>query len=305
MIPYRMRGAALLMAMLVAALVATVAVALTVDQQRWLADVAHRRDQVQAQSLALAGIQWARQILREDARAGSLDHLGEPWSLSLPATPIANGTIEGRIEDAQGRLNLNALARDDPAANIDRARLARLFAGKGLAPALLDAIGDWIDPDAVPRANGAEDAAYALAPSASLAANAPLVRPAEISAVRGVSGNAYAAVAPFVTALPAIVPLNVNTAPPEVLSAALPDLRGDAVAALLADRARAPYTSVSNFRSRLPPGVALVDETSFGVISNYFIVTVTSRQGDAIAQARALLKREAREAPVVLWQTLE
>jgi len=299
------QGAALLMAMLVAALVAVVAVALAADQQRWLADVAHRRDQVQAQSLALAGIQWARQIVREDARAGSLDHLGEPWSLSLPATPIANGTIEGRIEDAQGRLNLNALARDDAAANIDRARLARLFAGKGLAPALLDAIGDWIDPDAVPRANGAEDAAYASATSASLPANAPLVRPAEISAVRGVGGTAYAAVAPFVTALPAIAPLNVNTAAPEVLIAALPDLRGDAVAVLLADRARAPYTSVSNFRSRLPMGVALADEAGLGVTSNYFIVTVTSRQGDAIAQARALLQREARQAPVVLWQTLE
>ncbi|MEO6564647.1 MAG: type II secretion system minor pseudopilin GspK [Casimicrobiaceae bacterium] len=298
-------GAALLMAMLVAALVAAVAVALAADQQRWLADVAHRRDQVQAQSLALAGIQWARQILREDARAGSLDHLAEPWSLSLPATPIANGTIEGHIEDAQGRLDLNALARDDPAANIARERLARLFASKGLSPALLDAIADWIDADAIPRASGAEDAAYASAPSASLAANAPLVRPAEISAVRGVDGSAYAAVAHFVTALPAIATLNVNTAAPDVLAAALPALGGDAMAAVLADRARAPYTSVANFRSRLPTGVALADETGLGVSSNYFIVTVTSRQGDAIAQARALLKREARDAPAVFWQTLE
>lgn len=299
------QGAALLMAMLVAALVAVVAVALAADQQRWLADVAHRRDQVQAQSLALAGIQWARQILREDARTGPIDHLAEPWSLSLPATPIANGTIEGRIEDAQGRLNLNALARDDPAANIERARLARLFAGKGLSPALLDAIADWIDVDAVQRANGAEDANYAAATSPSLAANAPLVRPAEISAVRGVGGNAYAAIARFVTALPATAPLNVNTAAPDVLTAALPDLRDDALAGLLADRARAPFTSIANFRSRLPAGVAFTDEAGFGVTSNHFIVTVTSRQGDAIAQARALLKREARDPPVVLWQTLE
>lgn len=298
-------GAALLMAMLVAALVAVVAVALAADQQRWLADVAHRRDQVQAQSLALAGIQWARQILREDARSGTLDHLAEPWSLSLPATPIANGTIEGRIEDAQGRLNLNALARDDAAANIERARLARLFAAKGLTPALLDAIADWVDVDAAPRANGAEDAAYASATSPSLAANALLVRPAEIIAVRGVGSDAYAAIAPFVTALPAIAPLNVNTATPDVLKAALPDLRDDALAALLADRARSPFTSVSNFRSRLPEGVTITSEGGLGVTSNYFIVTVTSRQGDAIAQARALLKREAREAPVVLWQTLE
>ena len=104
------RGAALILAMLVAALAATVAVALAAEQQRWFADVGNRRDQVQAQSLALAGVQWARQIINEDARGGPLDHLGETWAYPLPATPIENGSIEGRIEDAQGRLNLNNLA---------------------------------------------------------------------------------------------------------------------------------------------------------------------------------------------------
>ena len=301
----RARGAALLMAMLVAALVATVAVAMVVDQQRWLGDVSHRRDQVQAQSLALAGIQWARQILREDARTGSIDHLGEPWALPLPATPIASGSIEGRIEDAQARLNLNALARDDGASVVERARLARLFASKGIAPALLDAIADWVDADTVPRANGAEDAVYASAASPSLAANALLVRAAEISAVHGIGAREFAAIAPFVTALPATSPLNVNTASAEVLTAALPDLRGDALAILLADRARAPFASVAHFRSRLPAGVAFADEASFGVASSYFFVTVVSRQGDTVAQARALLKRRDRDYPTVVWQTLE
>ncbi len=126
------RGAALILAMLVAALAATVAVALAGEQQRWLADVANRRDQVQAQSLALAGVQWARQILQDDARGGTLDHLGEPWAYPLPPTPIANGSIEGRIEDAQGRLNLNNAALDGTVGAAERARLARLFAAKGL-----------------------------------------------------------------------------------------------------------------------------------------------------------------------------
>ncbi|MEP7327681.1 MAG: type II secretion system minor pseudopilin GspK [Betaproteobacteria bacterium] len=299
------RGAALLVAMLVAALVATVAVALAVDQQRWLADVTHRRDQVQAQSLALAGIQWARQILREDARSSSLDHLGEPWALSLPSTPIASGSIEGRIDDAQARFNLNALARDDPTAAVERARLTRLFASKGVAPTLLDAIADWVDADPKPRPNGGEDETYALAKSPSLAANALLVRAAEITAVRGVTARDFAAIAPFVTALPAVTALNVNTASAAVLAAALPDLRDEALAGLLADRTRAPFTSVSNFRSRLPNGVALTDEASFAVASNFFFVTVVSRQGEAVAQARALLKREGRNFPAVIWQTLE
>ncbi len=299
------RGAALLMAMLIAALAATVAVALAADQQRWLADVTHRRDQVQAQSLALAGVQWARQILREDARGSSLDHLGEPWAFPLPATPIANGSIQGRIEDAQARFNLNMLARDDPAGLVERARLARLFASRGVPPALLGAIADWVDVDATARADGAEDDAYAQTAPPSLAANAPLIRTAEITAVLGVNARAFAAVAPFVIALPTTSTLNVNTAPAETLTAALPDLRGEALAGLLADRVRAPFTSIADFRSRLPRSVAFADEASFGVSSGYFLVTVISRQGDAVALARALLKREARDYPVVVWQTLE
>ena len=97
--------------MLIAALAAVVAVAVAAEQQRWFADVANRRDQVQAQALALAGVQWARQIMQDDARAGTLDHLGEPWAFPLPRTPLENGSIEGGIEDAQARLNINNLAR--------------------------------------------------------------------------------------------------------------------------------------------------------------------------------------------------
>src|SRR5262245_65113082 len=121
------KGAALILAMLVAALAATVAVAVAADQQRWFADVGNRRDQVQAQSLALAGVQWARQILADDMRTGTLDYLGEIWSYPLPPTPIANGSIEGRIEDAQGRLNLNNVSMDGAVGAAERLRLAQLF----------------------------------------------------------------------------------------------------------------------------------------------------------------------------------
>ena len=138
----RNRGAAVILAMLVAALAATVAMAIAAGQQRWFADVAARRDQVQAQSLALAGVQWARQILADDARAGTVDFLGEPWSYPLPPTPIADGSIEGRIEDAQGRLNLNNAAQDGKAGEAGRASLAQLFAAKGVDPRMLDALAD-------------------------------------------------------------------------------------------------------------------------------------------------------------------
>ncbi len=299
------RGAAIIVAMLVAALAATVAVALAGDQQRWLADVTNRRDQVQAQSLALAGVQWARRVLQDDARAGTVDHLAEIWAYPLPATPIANGSIEGRIEDAQGRLNLNNVNAQGTAGDADRMRLARLFAAHGVDTKSLAALGDWIDVDGNVRADGAEDAFYARRVTASATPNAPLVRAAELAAVRDVGAQAWPALAPYVVALPAGTPLNINTAGPDVLAAAVPDLAGENLAAFLAERTRRPFTTMADLRERLPQGVTLPSGSTFVFASHYFIVTVRSRQGDALAQARALLKRDGRGAPAVVWQTLE
>lgn len=301
----REHGAALILAMLVAALAATVAVALAAEQQRWFADVGNRSDQVQAQSLALAGVQWARQILQDDARSGTLDYLGEPWSYPLPPTPIANGAIEGRIEDMQGRLNLNNLVVDGAAGTAERLRLDALFAAKGLDRRMLDAVADWIDADSVRRPNGAEDDDYAQRSPTALAANAPLVRTAEFALVRGADASAWAAVAADVAALPAGSVLNINTASADVITAAIPDLAGDKLAEFIADRARKPFTSMSELRERLPRGIAFPEGATFTFASSYFLVSVRSRQGDAIAQARALLRRDGRSWPAVVWQTLE
>jgi general secretion pathway protein K len=299
------RGAALILAMLVAALAATVAVALAADQQRWLADVGNRRDQVQAQSLALAGVQWARQILADDARASTVDFLGEPWSYPLPPTPIADGSIEGRIEDAQGRLNLNNAAQDGKPGDVERTRLAQLFVVKGVDPRMLDVLADWIDEDNTARPNGAEDAWYAAQSRGAVAANAPLLRTAEIASLRGARAETWAALDTSVAALPPGTLVNINTAPPEVITASIPDLVGEKLASFIAERARKPFTTMAELRERMPRGVTIPEGVSFAFASSYFLVSVRSRQGDSVAQARALLKREGRTWPVVVWQVLE
>lgn len=300
------RGAALVTAMLVAALAAAVIATLAASQSQWLRSVELRRDQVQAQALVLAGLAWARQVIREDARAGPYDHLGEPWSLALPPTPLENGSIEGRIIDAQGLLNLNNLATDGAIARIERQRLARLFGQAGMPATALDALADWIDADDVAREGGGEAAAYAEVRPARVPPNAPLLRMAEASLARGIDGTRLASLAPYVIALPSTTTtLNVNTAPAEVLGAAVNGLEGDALVALVMDRARKPFTTAAEFRARLPAGASVEELSTLGVRSDYFLVTVKARQGETIAQGRALLKRHSEELPRIVWQTIE
>ena len=298
----RPRGAAVVLAMLIAALAAVVAVAVTAEQQRWFSDVANRRDQVQAQALALAGVQWARQIMQDDARNSTIDHLGEAWAFPLPRTPLENGSIEGAIEDAQGRLNINNLATSDGLGKEEKARLARLFAQRGVSPRALDGVTASVL--AVPASNDVQT----LGESPALQALPKGLRPmraAELASARGVSASDITRILPYVVALPAATVLNVNTAPPEVLAAALQGLTGDALAELVAARTSKPFATLADFRSRLPSGATIPNETTLGVNSSYFLVSVRARQGDTQAQARALLRRDGREWPIVVWQIVE
>jgi len=299
-------GAAIVMAMLLAALAATIAATLLWQQQRWAGEYERRRDQVQAQALAMAGVQWARQILFENAPA-SMVQLGQPWAYRLPSTPIENGSIGGYITDAQGRLNVNNLAAAGNAGDSTRAAARRLFGELGLPNSLLAAIVDWVGADARTTDGGAEDAFYLAQSPPGLAANAPIRRVAELVAVRGGNPALVARLRPFVDALDAPTSINVNTAPAEVLVAAIGGLDSTGAAALVASRNTAPFGSVADFRGRLQRSDLSVDEATLSVTSDWFVVSIEARQGDTVARARALLKRSARagEWPNVVWQTVE
>jgi general secretion pathway protein K len=303
-LPGRVRGLALIVAMLVAALAATVAISLAVAQAQWSGQVAQRRDRVQAESIALVGVQWARQILDADARTTTFDHLGEPWALPLPPTPVENGVVEGRIVDAQALLNANNLV---PGAHqaFERERFLRLLGALRLSSAMLPAIVDWVDADDVAEPGGAEDAFYRGAAQPMLTPNMPIMRIQELADVRGMTPPMLQALARYVTALPAHTPLNVNTAAPEVLAASLSNIDPGALAALLASRSVEPFATIADFRQRLPTGTSIGDEAMYTVKSRFFFVVVRARQGETIAQARALIDRGGTGWPRIVWQAIE
>jgi general secretion pathway protein K len=303
----KLRGAAIVMAMLLAAFAAIIAATLIWQQQRWVGEHARRRDQVQAQALAMAGVQWARQILFENAPP-SVVHLGQPWAFRLPSTPIENGAIGGYITDAQGRLNVNNLASGGTGSDVAHAAFLRLFGQLGAPTSLLNAFSDWVDADdRVTEGGGAEDAYYLAQSVPGLAANAPVRRVAELLAVRGADPMLLSRLFPFVDALDAPTAINVNTAPAEVLMAAIGGLDANDAAALVASRAKTPFGSIADFRNRLPAAAHVVDETTLSVKSDWFVVSIEARQGDTVARARAMLKRSANAAewPTVVWQTVE
>jgi general secretion pathway protein K len=119
------------------------------------------------------------------------------------------------------------------------------------------------------------------------------------------TSRALSAVLPYLSALPTGTPVNVNTAPSEVLAAVADNLAGERLEAFIVDRARKPFTTVAEFRARLPDGATLASDVGLSVASNYFYVTIEARQGATRARARALVRRSGGAEPTIVWQIVE
>jgi general secretion pathway protein K len=300
--PREQRGVAVVVAILVVALAASTATHLLWSSSLWLRQVENLVARAQADAVARAAAQWAAAILAEDDR--TVDHFGEPWSRRIPSIPAEGVALAGTIADEQAKLNVNNLVRGGGGSPADVVVFQRLLAALGLAPALADAVVDWLDPDdeATPP-GGAEDLHYLALPNPRRAANRPIVDLGELAEIRGIDAAVLARLAPYVTALPEATPINVNTAAAPVLQALVPTLTPEDAKRLIETRERTPFRSDDEFVHALatPPRApvdALID-----VRSRYFSAAATVRVGRVAAGYRALLDRGERGRPVVLALT--
>jgi general secretion pathway protein K len=269
---------AIVLAMGVVALAALAATAIMVSQSTWSRQVELAAGHAQAQLVIQAGLDWARAVLSDDRRASNVDHLGEPWALRLPPVPVEHGSLAGRIEDQQGRFNLNNVLKNGKVNSEHLAYFRRLLSILTLPPALADALADWID-----------------------ARSRPLTDVAELALLHGFDDNVRARLRPFVTALPRFTAVNANTASPEVLAAVVEGLDLDAARAMVAQRERTHFRNLSDFFSQLPPGF-IVPTENISVSSDFFIATTRVTIGGAQARGSALLARANAGWPVVVWR---
>jgi len=305
------RGVAVVLAMGTVALATLAAVAILAGQGSWARRTELTAGHTQALTLAQAGVDWARAVLSDDRRASNVDHLGEPWALRLAPVPIEEGAVKGALsgylEDQQGRFNLNNLAANGKVDTAQLAHFRRLLTILGFSSSdsarLGDALCDWLDADNEPRPNGAEDDYYRAMQPPYLPANRPLTDLAELALVRGFDAGVRARLRPFVSALPKATPVNVNTAPPEVLAAVVEGLDLDAARTLVTQRERLYFRDGNEFTRALPKGASAA-AGDVSVASDYFSVTVHVDIGDAEASGTALLARPTAGWPSVVWEKM-
>ena len=295
----RQQGVAIIMVLLIVAMATSLAAYMALQQNLWQRQVASQFERAQARQLGVAGIDWARAVLAEDARGNNIDHEKEIWNLRLPAIPVEGGEVIGAIEDRQGLYNLNNVVN-----NV--AQFQRLLSVLGLPADLAPTLADWIDSGTVVQPGGAEDAYYLALPQPYRAANRPLAELGELTKVKGFDSRSIEALRRYVSVLPAIdTPVNVNFAPPEVLYAVINGLSLSDARLLVQQRQTQPFKDIAEFKQRMPQGggVTVVDK-DISVKSDYFWVTGRANVGQAQVVTQALMQR-ASNWPTVIWQNVQ
>lgn len=289
----RQAGVALLTALLVTAVAAVAAVGMASRQHLDIRRTANVVEFDQAYLFSLGVESWARQVLARDRRETAVDHPGEMWATVLPPLDVEGATVSGRIEDMQGRFNLNNLvdgAGNAVADEIERFR--RLLRALGQDERIADAVVDWLDPDAETRfPDGAEDPAYLEMSPPYRPANSPMVHPSELLLVSGVTPEIFEALVPHIATLPERSTVNVNTATIPVLMSLADGLTESEAEQLVADRGSEGYQTMEDFLAHPVLMQRMVNIPNLAVSSSYFMINGDVRYGRNEIHLHSLVRR--------------
>jgi general secretion pathway protein K len=223
--PPKDQGTALMAALLLVALMATVSLQL-VDMSRFAVfRTGHIDTRASNYWQALGAREFAESViqrsLNEAVMRSDLAWLNEPQVFATD-----DGLVTGQITDSNNCLNINAMV-EQSGEDVDlettgdaqraRERFDRLMIHIGAPPGQMRSLSmqiiDWIDADTRPEPGGAEDQTYEGFEPAYRTANRPMAQLDELMALPDMTPSLYATLEPWLCALPIRTqpPLNLNT----------------------------------------------------------------------------------------------
>ena len=324
------RGAALISAMLVVTLVATLASVALWQQWRHVEVESAERHRVQSSWLLNGALDWSRLILREDAMAGmsgsassgggNSDHLAEPWALPLKEAKLSTFLaqdqqlregdpevfLSGQITDAQSRINLtNWFEASDGKVSAKmnepmQLALVRLFNVLDLPRAELERLAAaW---RAAAQSARLSNPAMGQ-PSQGMASGASLL-PQQITQLQwlGLSADTVQRLSPYVTILPEVTPVNLNTASAEVIYATVPGLDLAAAQQFVQQRTRAHFSNLTDASKAL--GGKTLEARWHTVGTRFFEVWGRLRMEERTQEETALILRDTGNVTFVWRQKI-
>lgn len=269
--PVRERGAVLINALVIMALLAGTAAMLQLNTQTRIQQAQTRVDAVQGGLYLDSAMALAALALRLDEDLTSTDHLGEDWARRNIVVPIDRGVISVELTDLQGRFNVNMLA--DPSDPFGaRVRFARLISRLEL-----------------PERAGRDIIAAVEAAGA-------LIAPEALTGISALSAGQRRVLAEHTTMLPGTLAYNLNTAPRALLASLIPQIPEDSWEEFESQRAAKPFEDISLFEALLTEHLtqeelAEVNLRRFDVRSAFFAVQATVLMDDLRWSRHSWLER--------------
>lgn len=312
------RGVALLIALVVVAIAATLSTGMIWNRELDIRRTANITQSDQAMEYALGAEAWAEQILRRDYQSNQNNtNLTQDWAMQLPPLPILGGSMTGHLTDLQGLFNVNNLASSNAAqSSAALAQFQRLLVTLNLDPEIANAVFDWVNGGSQPHfPGGAKDEYYSRLSPPYLTAEQPITSISELLLVKGVTPQVYTALLPYVCALPLQAPgtppgapltptaININTAPAPVLASLgvgiSPDLASGAVQA----RQQQPFQSPAQLEQLLGNITVAAGIPEPQTYSSYFRLTALVRIGSAQVTMYSLLYRTGNGTTIAIRRT--
>ncbi len=301
-IRHKQQGFALITVLMVVALVTIIASQLIHQQALTIQRSANMIHQAQASSVAWGLETWIKKGLRQDAQQNEIDHLTEQWAVPMMPIPFAGGQVSGQLFDLQAKINVNNLQETDQ--NKRKAWqviIQRFLTQQQLEADLAEVIEDWVDADNNALFNGAESDYYLLKVPAYRAANQKLVLVQELGLLKGFTRQVVQQISPYITTLPAITKININTANATVLQALAIWMSADIANEWVTKRQEKPAQTIAEFRIFLVaqlPNFTNEDITKdlpdyiIDVKSNYFFLQGLIEYGQAKRSLLGIFMRD-------------
>jgi general secretion pathway protein K len=294
----RERGAAVVSALIIVAIVAALTTSLFQRQTASTRRIENEMARVQARMLLAGGIDWARLVIRDHGRRESTTRGDQIW-----ATPVLDTRIErpgddrvavfsGQVQDEQGKYNLGNLASHGVPQPEQEQVLRRLLGAQRLPDTLAARIVGIIAASQPPAQGG---------PTPD--ARAPLPRGIDdVSALLGLEPAVRNEMRRTMTVLPVATSVNVNTAPPEVVAALVPGLSLSQARALTGERDRGNWFNNSgDFANRLAATGVKGPVPAVTTASGWFMASGAVVYERARVSMQALIRSAPPAAPDTIW----
>jgi len=284
-------GVALITVLVIVAVVSAITADVAMNQQLWLSQAQNQKDRAQAEWVNRGAQQYAAMMMDRDKRDNQVDDLDEAWAKPIPPLQAEGGAVTVSIEDLEGRFNLNSLYQGGKYNADYGAVFRRLLAEKGINENLLDALLDWMDKDSNTRPGGAEDDYYQNLTPGYRAANQAMLSARELLLIKGFTPESAGKLDALVVALPQPTPININTAPPEVLAALFEGMPIEEAKHIVEYREKQPFQQVAELKKAIQGTYPMPKESLLTTTSEYFLVRSAVKFGHYYQHSLAFLHR--------------